>query len=68
MTVHMTGELLKKALSLNPKGFELLVLRLLTPSDTAETEGSSSTQGAPGDGGIDVIISQDPTTLPMYLV
>ena len=58
----MQGELLKRALSLDPKGFELLVLRLLGAMGYGKS-GAVEHSGKSGDGGIDGIISQDPLGL-----
>ncbi len=59
----MEGELLKKALALDPKGFELLVLRLLASMGYGKNGGLIEHSGRSGDGGIDGIISQDPLGL-----
>jgi len=59
----MQGELLKKALALDPKGFELLVLRLLNAMGYGRNGGLVEHSGRSGDGGIDGIISQDPLGL-----
>jgi len=59
----MEGELLKKALALDPKGFELLVLRLLAAMGYGKNGGVIEHSGRSGDGGIDGIISQDPLGL-----
>lgn len=59
----MQGELLKKALALDPKGFELLVLRLLNAMGYGRNGGLIEHAGRSGDGGIDGIISQDPLGL-----
>ncbi|MGB4916251.1 MAG: restriction endonuclease [Propionicimonas sp.] len=59
----MEGELLKKALALDPKGFELLVLRLLAAMGYGKNGGLIDHAGRSGDGGIDGIISQDPLGL-----
>lgn len=59
----MEGELLKKALALDPKGFELLVLRLLAAMGYGKNGGLIEHSGRSGDGGIDGIISQDPLGL-----
>lgn len=58
----LEGELLKRALTLDPKGFELLVLRLLKAMGYGKS-GSVEHSGQSGDGGIDGIISQDPLGL-----
>lgn len=59
----LEGELLKKALGLDPKGFELLVLRLLNAMGYGRNGGLVEHSGRSGDGGIDGIISQDPLGL-----
>lgn len=59
----LEGELLKKALALDPKGFELLVLRLLGAMGYGKNGGVLEHSGKSGDGGIDGIISQDPLGL-----
>ena len=59
----MEGELHKKALALDPKGFELLVLRLLASMGYGKNGGLIEHSGRSGDGGIDGIISQDPLGL-----
>lgn len=56
------GELLKKALTLDPAGFERLVLRLLEAMGYGKN-GVVEHSGQSGDGGIDGIISQDPLGL-----
>jgi restriction system protein len=56
------GELLKKALTLDPAGFERLVLRLLEAMGYGKS-GAVEHSGQSGDGGIDGIISQDPLGL-----
>ena len=53
------GELLKRALAIDPRGFELLVLRLLAAMGYGQS-GTLEPTGRSGDGGIDGIISQDP--------
>lgn len=58
----LEGELLKRALGLDPKGFELLVLRLLAAMGYGKS-GAVEHSGQSGDGGIDGIISQDPLGL-----
>ncbi len=58
----LEGELLKRALSLDPRGFELLVLRLLAAMGYGKS-GAVEHSGQSGDGGIDGIISQDPLGL-----
>ncbi len=58
----LEGELLKRALALDPRGFELLVLRLLTAMGYGKS-GAVEHSGQSGDGGIDGIISQDPLGL-----
>ena len=58
----LEGELLKRALALDPKGFELLVLRLLAAMGYGKS-GAVEHSGQSGDGGIDGIISQDPLGL-----
>lgn len=55
----LEGELLKRALALDPRGFELLVLRLLAAMGYGKS-GAVEHSGQSGDGGIDGIISQDP--------
>lgn len=57
------GDLLKRALSLDPRGFELLVLRLLEAMGYGKDGGLIEHSGKSGDGGIDGIISQDPLGL-----
>jgi len=59
----MEGDLLKKALALDPKGFERLVLRLLAAMGYGKNGGLIEHSGRSGDGGIDGIISQDPLGL-----
>jgi restriction system protein len=61
-TAAVQGELLKRALSLDPRGFELLVLRLLAAMGYGKS-GAVEHFGQSGDGGIDGIISQDPLGL-----
>ena len=56
------GELVKRALALDPQGFELLVLRLLAAMGYGKS-GVVEHSGRSGDGGIDGIISQDPLGL-----
>jgi restriction system protein len=56
------GEPLKLALGLEPQGFELLVIRLLTSVGYGQ-RGRIEHSGQPGDHGIDGIISQDPLGL-----
>jgi restriction system protein len=56
------GELLKRALAIDPRGFELLVLRLLAAMGYGQS-GTLEPTGRSGDGGIDGIISQDPLGL-----
>lgn len=58
----LEGEVLKRALALDPKGFELLVLRLLAAMGYGKS-GAVEHSGQSGDGGIDGIISQDPLGL-----
>lgn len=58
----LEGELLKRALALDPRGFELLVLRLLAAMGYGKS-GAVEHSGQSGDGGIDGIISQDPLGL-----
>ena len=58
----LEGELLKRALGLDPTGFELLVLRLLGAMGYGKA-GMLDHSGKSGDGGIDGIISQDPLGL-----
>lgn len=58
----LEGELLKRALALDPTGFELLVLRLLGAMGYGKA-GMIDHSGKSGDGGIDGIISQDPLGL-----
>lgn len=58
----LEGELLKRALALDPQGFELLVLRLLSAMGYGKS-GTVEHSGHSGDGGIDGIISQDPLGL-----
>ena len=53
------GEILKKALSLTPTGFENLVIALLEAMGYGRA-GSIQRTSATGDAGIDGIISQDP--------
>ncbi len=61
-TAAVQGELLKRALALDPRGFELLVLRLLAAMGYGKS-GAVEHSGQSGDGGIDGIISQDPLGL-----
>ena len=61
-TAALQGELLKRALALDPRGFELLVLRLLAAMGYGKS-GAVEHSGQSGDGGIDGIISQDPLGL-----
>lgn len=61
-TAAVQGDLLKRALALDPKGFELLVLRLLAAMGYGKS-GAVEHSGQSGDGGIDGIISQDPLGL-----
>ena len=56
------GEILKKALSLSPTGFENLVIALLEAMGYGRA-GSIQRTSATGDAGIDGIISQDPLGL-----
>ena len=49
--------------ALDPKGFELLVLRLLNAMGYGRNGGLVEHSGRSGDGGIDGIISQDPLGL-----
>ena len=56
------GELLQKALDLEPRGFELLVIRLLEAMGYGRS-GMVEHSGRSGDAGIDGIISQDPLGL-----
>lgn len=64
----LEGELLKRALALDPRGFELLVLRLLAVMGYGKS-GAVEHSGQSGDGGIDGIISQDPLGLDrIYLM
>jgi restriction system protein len=56
------GELLTRALALDPAGFERLVLRLLEGMGYGR-DGSLQHSGRSGDAGIDGIISQDPLGL-----
>ena len=58
----LEGELLKRALAVDPRGFELLVLRLLAAMGYGKS-GAVEHSGQSGDGGIDGIISQDPLGL-----
>ena len=58
----LEGELLKRALSIDPRGFELLVLRRLAAMGYGKS-GAVEHSGQSGDGGIDGIISQDPLGL-----
>ncbi len=58
------GELLKKALTLDPAGFERLVLRLLEAMGYGKN-GVVEHSGQTGDGGIDGINSQDPLGLDL---
>ena len=62
-TAAVEGELLKRALELEPRGFELLVLRLLGAMGYGKNGGVLEHSGKSGDGGIDGIISQDPLGL-----
>lgn len=57
------GDLLKRALTLEPRGFEFLVLRLLEAMGYGKDGGLIEHAGKSGDGGIDGIISQDPLGL-----
>ncbi len=52
----LEGELLKRALALHPRGFELLVLRLLAAMGYGKS-GAVEHSGQSGDGGIDGIIT-----------
>lgn len=61
------GELLERALALDPKGFELLVIRLLGRMGYGQ-RGRIEHSGQPGDHGIDGIISQDPLGLDRIYV
>lgn len=61
-TAAVQGDLLKRALALDPSGFELLVLRLLAAMGYGKS-GAVEHSGQSGDGGIDGIISQDPLGL-----
>jgi restriction system protein len=56
------GELLQRAFTLDPTGFERLVLRLLSAMGYGR-DGSLQHSGKSGDAGIDGIISQDPLGL-----
>lgn len=56
------SELLTRALALSPSEFELLVVPLLEAMCYGRL-GAIEHSGKPGDGGIDVIISQDPLGL-----
>jgi len=58
----LEGELLKRALALDPQGFEFLVLRLLEAMGYGKN-GTLEHSGKTGDGGIDGTISQDPLGL-----
>lgn len=58
----LEGELLSRALALAPTDFERLVLELLRAMGYGRA-GKLEHSGAPGDGGIDGIISQDPLGL-----
>lgn len=59
---HLESELLQRALTLDPTGFEDLVLRLLEAMGYGR-QGSIERTVASGDAGIDGIISQDPLGL-----
>jgi restriction system protein len=61
------GEILKKALSLTPTGFENLVIALLEAMGYGRA-GSIQRTSATGDAGIDGIISQDPLGLDRIYV
>ena len=61
------GEILKKALSLSPTGFEDLVIALLEAMGYGRA-GSIQRTSATGDAGIDGIISQDPLGLDRIYV
>jgi len=56
------GDVLKRALALDPAGFERLVLRLLKDMGYGR-DGTLEHSGRSGDAGIDGIISQDPLGL-----
>lgn len=61
------GEVLKKALTLSPTGFEDLVIRLLEAMGYGRA-GSVERTSATGDAGVDGIISQDPLGLDRIYV
>lgn len=61
------GEILKKALTLSPTGFEDLVIRLLEAMGYGRA-GAVERTSASGDAGIDGIISQDPLGLDRIYV
>lgn len=61
------GELLKRALALQPRDFELLVIRLLEAMGYGSS-GVVEHSGKSGDAGIDGIISQDPLGLDRIYV
>jgi len=55
----LVGELLERARAIQPREFELLVIRLLDRMGYGR-RGQIEHSGQPGDHGIDGIISQDP--------
>lgn len=61
------GDLLKRALALDPGGFELLVIQLLQAMGYGRS-GVIEHSGSSGDAGIDGIISQDPLGLDRIYV
>ena len=61
------GEVLKKALTLSPTGFEDLVIRLVEAMGYGRA-GSVERTSATGDAGVDGIISQDPLGLDRIYV
>lgn len=64
---ELEGDILKRALSLSPTGFEDLVIRLLESMGYGRA-GSVERTSASGDAGIDGIISQDPLGLDRIYV
>lgn len=61
------GELLDRVVTLSPRDFELLVIRLLSRMGYGQ-KGTVEHSGQPGDHGIDGIISQDPLGLDRIYV